>query len=243
MIPNGHDSVISAVIKDHKSRIREANRALVNTCCSQRHACIHHYVTSIICSNTPMVFTSVTYPWTSPTDNINAVDGCGNNLLFVLDPKGFVDHDQPTKLFSDLINMLLERGFNFGHLDHNGRSFLSLLCITLAFQIEWVNYLFAFFVQFRNVAQSRDSSGLQLIDYLSRHPDVHRLTKDVVPHLSPGASTFQDSNQEQRSKLLPDEDVYGRTFLHDFVRRDFILQPYAVLNLHDLQDINRYDLY
>ncbi|KAH7067735.1 hypothetical protein FB567DRAFT_254686 [Paraphoma chrysanthemicola] len=150
------------------------------------------------------------------TVDINAVNNDGQTFLFLLDPEGF--HNRPcictsgawgglfhihTQSMGCLMSFLERRSFNFEHLDHDRRSFLSFLCASPSFDDEW------FHAQLQRtpswtktmVGLSRcfDSSDRSYVHYVA---DETKRTRMVSPLFQWSDIPASDATQEY--------DRYGR---------------------------------
>jgi len=198
----------------------------------------------------------------SSNDLMNEVDADGQNFMFFLDPTRFwnqtctcnytwehcksscaccIGGAPHSSKFECLIRMLEQRHFDFEHVDHDGRSFLTYLCAEPGFRFEWfsleartyhtgLNYV-------DRLCQLRDSTGHFIVDYLVAHPIFDSFNEVQFSHVRPKLSLYADSY----NKVVEDERANGRTALHDYWATEPMQLNYATV-VWDRRDINRYDL-
>lgn len=188
------------------------------------------------------------------TSNVNELNADGQTFLYFLDPISFVGSvcNCSGSLFHGsklvcVVEALERRGFDFDHLDNYGRHFLSYLCSSPLFNIQWLLDLIRWDSTWQErvgrVSQWRDSTGTFLIDFMALHPKFKDWDEDVRSLFRP--LYVHNPMDAVRCGIVSDEDDVGRTRLHLYLQGDFL----QTSTLHEvplhygqiLSDINRYD--
>ncbi|CAO2654919.1 Nn.00g116520.m01.CDS01 [Neocucurbitaria sp. VM-36] len=163
------------------------------------------------------------------TVDLDAVNADGQTFLFFLNSSNFRDSScNCTKIpfqshsssFECIIRSLESRGFDFDHLDHNGCWFLHYLLYFKAFNLQWLVVLISVDSIWRErvhrMHQMRDSAGLFLADFMFSNPSYLKAASPSLPFYPSYQSASQVLGQ------LMDEDSFGRTRLHRYIRDDFL---------------------
>ncbi|KAF2711391.1 hypothetical protein K504DRAFT_500058 [Pleomassaria siparia CBS 279.74] len=178
----------ASILESQSQRNHRANTAIIDACCRNTTTCAHRWIAS-----------ADIYPHKLYTLDIDAIDSFGNNLLFfaartgaslsillslidlVTDVNAINEYGQ-TFLFAlspdvvrdepsitSFVQALRGKQFNFTHVDDEGRTFLSLLCLHYDFSISWLQVLEKhFFDILVAIGLQQDASGAILLDYLRR---------------------------------------------------------------------------
>lgn len=135
---------------------------------------------------------------------VNLVNFDGQNFLFFLDPAGlcsgtrcyffplplgfpYLDSHRAyaphTSTYEFLSQHLKVNNFNFAQIDHEGRSFLSCLCMSPNFDVECLLDIVGRYPEWKrliNLSSLRDVSGCFLLDYLALNPNHSTLGKSKL---------------------------------------------------------------
>jgi hypothetical protein len=128
--------------------------------------------------------------------SLNVVDAAGQTFLFSLDSTFFqgcsCTCSSPSPHVSKFECLMLElerRHFLLDHLDHHGRHFLSYLCASPRFDLQWLTDMITRYDgwerRLARVSQLRDSSGMFLAVFVALHPDYKLLDDDMLARLKP----------------------------------------------------------
>ncbi|KAF2109455.1 hypothetical protein BDV96DRAFT_604784 [Lophiotrema nucula] len=219
---------VDGILAVQRESVERTNAALVSRCCGWRNDCPHRrlalrlqtphssflQITSAEANtvddygNNLLFFaarsgacTKLLLDLIDCIENINALNADGQTFLFVLDPE---DVQKPYDI-ATLFDKLLERRFSFAQTDHEGRTFISLLCLHPNFSVDWIrvfvqhncfseNYLYL-------LTEKRDSSGAFLRDYLMTRSHCYatwllektgRLHPTFSEHLEAGSASSPD---------------------------------------------------
>ncbi|KAF2794217.1 ankyrin [Melanomma pulvis-pyrius CBS 109.77] len=175
--------------------------------------------------------------------DVNALNDDGQTFLFLLDLDGvslkrccciaplMLSHSSE---FECLIRQLEARCFDFDHIDHNGRHFLSYLCASTPFKgdclIDLAEKDLGWKERLQSLSWVRDSSGSFLQDFLGLNVnngvlarlDVNNegLTKYISEQFSP--PFIQDP--------LSENDGKRRTAFHEYIRGEEFLRTTSLLS-------------
>lgn len=197
--------------------------------------------------------------------DIHGINLDGQNFMFFLETSGFSENltcaacsasDSPTTprfanfadvctcqfsdqtallRFENLLSLLDERGFNFENFDNEGRSFLSYLCPSQTFDINWLVAIAmrddSWVSRLRNLSNKRDTSGCFLIDYIALHPNYESLSNETLDYFRPLFRLGPEGQLPYRT--LIGEDDNGATALHSLSPQS--MRPF-LMGLWDLQD-------
>lgn len=179
---------------------------------------------------------------------VNALNDDGQTFLFLLDPDGVSLKQCCCKAssiplhsseFECFIRRLEARRFDFDHIDHNGRHFLSYLCAAPSFKGDWLIDLaekdLGWKQRLLSLSCVRDSSGWFLQDFLRLNVNNEGLTKYISEQFSP--LFMQDPISEHDGKC--------RTAFHEYIREEFLHTTSLLSELlrpeYVRENINKYD--
>lgn len=175
--------------------------------------------------------------------DVNALNDDGQTFLFLLDLDGVplkrcccnaLSMPSHSSEFECLIRRLEARRFDFDHIDHNGRHFLSYLCPSTSFKGDWLIDLAEKDLGWKQRLQSlswvRDSSGSFLQDFLGLDVNNEGLTKYISEQFSP--PFIQDP--------LSENDGKRRTAFHEYIRGEEFLRTTSLLSELILQNKSVY---
>jgi hypothetical protein len=186
--------------------------------------------------------------------DVNALNNDGQTFLFLLDPDNFsqmqcccdaLSTSPHSSAFECLIRRLEARGFDFDHIDHHGRHFLSYLCASTSFNGDWLVDMAEKDPEWKQRLQSlswvRDSSGSFLQDFARLNTNNEKLAMYTSEQFLP--PFMQDP--------LSHNDGKRRTALHEYIRgQAFLRAPYLLSELirqnkyrpeYVRENINKYD--
>lgn len=202
-------------------------------------------------------------------NTINSTNPDGQTFLFYLDPAGFQDvsctcYASPwqskfpsspytwiqrgphSSKFDCLVRHLEQERFNFDQVDHEGRHFLSFLCASPEFNLEWLTLIMSNSLEWdhriRALSQLRDSSGCFLIDYIAVHPRFGELSEATISRFRPRFR--QGPSSRVMSRALASELETGETALHTVLESNCLAHQRILLYLNNPEyrnDINKYD--
>jgi hypothetical protein len=192
--------------------------------------------------------------------NLNVVDAAGQTFLFSLDSTFFqgcsCTCSSPSPHVSKFECLMLElerRHFPLDHLDHHGRHFLSYLCTSPRFDLQWLTDMITRYDgwerRLARVSQLRDSSGMFLADFVALHPDYKLLDDDMLARLKPhfrvsGLPIMPSVDADGPNTLHPlhNEDDFGRSALHAYMQRPTwpLHEPFFPVDASGF-DVNKYD--
>jgi 23S rRNA maturation mini-RNase III len=182
----------------------------------------------------------------SNAPDLNSVSLDGQNFLFVLDPRNLnkfqcicSTYSKHGSGFECLMLALEERHpFDFERMDNYGRSFLSYLCSSPAFDIQWLSDIMEkhrhWYDIVVRISKQRDCTGYFLIDFLAHNPtyqavDPGTFFLDCFTPFICGASIIDALRPPWTSRLnlhataeilqkYLGEDRHGRTPMYEFLR-------------------------